>query len=559
MNSMRSIAMFTGIGFVAACLGTPVLGATDQTRADAEKDPVLKAMLDELDRSMSQLQLPGFSKPFFIQYRIEEVEDFSTKADFGASEGLQHAHERVARVTVRVGDYKADSSGGRGDGALELAALDDDPIALRSALWSATDTAYKSALAAYAQKQAALKQVQTAPQADDFSHERAIISLAEREVPNGDVDAWTERMERASGLYQKDSVARAGEGNVQYSTAQFHERVTTTWLATSEGSIVRKTAQEYQEVFAVGAQAPDGMRLDRSYASTGSSLQDLDDPAAFEHHALELIASLAELRKAPLVDEEYHGPLLLSSDASADTLRRLLAPGVTATRPRLGTEARTNGPFASSYHAEVLPEFMNVIDDPGMKSYEGKGLVGAYAVDEEGVPAQVVALVAGGRLENYLLAREPIRDFPQSNGHGRAGITGAARPAIGVLKVTAEKSSADCMSDEEMNSKLLVLAKDRGLKSVYYVQTMGAELTPRLLFRVNLDGTRELVRGAVLDDIDQRAMRSNIVAAGKDLYVANYFGDVPQTVLAPELLFGDATVRRANEKNDKLPFYPPPE
>jgi TldD protein len=46
---------------------------------------------------------------------------------------------------------------------------------------------------------------------------------------------------------------------------------------------------------------------------------------------------------------------------------------VTATRPKLGTEARTNGPFASSYHARVLPEFMDVVDDPGLKSYDGKG------------------------------------------------------------------------------------------------------------------------------------------------------------------------------------------
>ena len=51
----------------------PLLAAAQQTRADAEKDPVLKAMLEELDRSMSQLQLKGFAKPFFIQYRIEDV------------------------------------------------------------------------------------------------------------------------------------------------------------------------------------------------------------------------------------------------------------------------------------------------------------------------------------------------------------------------------------------------------------------------------------------------------------------------------------------------------
>jgi len=149
MNPMRSFAMFAG------WISCGLSGCANVSRRAADsrrcrEGPVLKAMLEELDRSVSQLQLPGFAKPFFIQYRIEEVEDYSTKADFGSSEGSQHAHQRVARVTVRVGDYKTDSSGGRGDGALELAALDDDPIALRSALWSATDTAYKSALAAYA-------------------------------------------------------------------------------------------------------------------------------------------------------------------------------------------------------------------------------------------------------------------------------------------------------------------------------------------------------------------------------------------------------------------------
>jgi|CZKZ01.1.fsa_nt_gi predicted Zn-dependent protease len=555
MNPIRSIALFAGVGFLAACIAAPTLATAQQTRADAEKDPVLKAMLEELDRSMSQLQLKGFAKPFFIQYRVEDVTDYSTKAEFGASEGSQRTHQRIARVTVRVGDYKTDSSGGRGDGALGLAALDDDPIALRTALWAATDQAYKAALAAYAVKQAALKQVQTPPQADDFSHEKVVISLAEPVSLNLDAAAWTERVARASGLYKNDATARAGEGNIQYATANFQGRVTTTWLVTSEGTIMRKTAQEYQETFGVGTQAADGMRLDRSYASTGSSLKDLDAPEAFEKHAQELIASLAELRKAPLVEEEYHGPILLSSDAGADTLRSLLAGGVTATRPRLGTEARTNGTFASSFHAQVLPEFIDVVDDPGLKSYNGKSLVGAYDFDEEGVPAQAVNLVKAGRLQSYLLGREPVRDFPQSNGHGRAGITGAPRPALGVLKVSAENGS----SDDVLNSKLLALAKDRGLNSVYFVKTLGGEMTPRLLYRVSADGKRELVRGAVLDDIDQRALRSSLSAVGKDLFVANYFGDVPQTVLAPAMLLDDATVRRANEKNSKLPFYLPPE
>jgi predicted Zn-dependent protease len=559
MNSIRPTASLAGALLLAACLFAPTLAAAQQTRADAEKDPILKAMLEELDRSKNELQLKDFAKPFFILYRIEDVDNFETKAEFGASEGVQHTHERVARVTVRVGDYKTDSSGGRGDGSLQLAALDDDPIAVRSALWAATDQAYKSALSAYAQKQAALKEVQTPPQADDFSQEKPIVSLAEPLQLKLDETAWMDRMARASGLYRSDAFVKAGQHDVEYSSAEFHARVTTTWLVTSEGTIVRKPAAEYQEAIGVGTQAADGMSLERSFASTGVSLADLDAPEAFEKHAVKLVASLTDLRQAPLVEEEYHGPVLLSSDAGADTLRGLLAGAVTATRPKMGTEARTNGPFASSYHARVLPEFMDVVDDPGLKTLNGKGLVGAYEMDDEGVPAQAVKLINEGRLENYLVGREPVRDFPQSNGHGRGGITGAPRPAIGVLKVTAKVG----LPDEELNRKLMDLAKDRGLKSVYYVETLGGEFTPRLLYRVTPDGTpsgkRELVRGAVLRDLDHRALRSNVEAAGKDLYVANYFGDVPQTVLAPALLMDDITIRRANEKNDKLPFYPPPE
>jgi len=148
-----------------------------------------------------------------------------------------------------------------------------------------------------------------------------------------------------------------------------------------------------------------------------------------------------------------------------------------------------------------------------------------------------------------------VRDFTESNGHGRAPVAGAPRPAIGVMKVTAENG----VPDDELNRKLLDMAKDRGLKSTYYVETLGGALSPRLLYRVRLDGRRELVRGAALADLDQRALRSSVEAAGKALWVANYVGDVPQTVLAPALLLSDVTVKRANEKNEKLPFYPPPE
>ena len=117
MTSNRlAVSLALAASLVVLTLASPATLFAQQTRADAEKDPVLKAMLAELDRNRDQLQLQGFQKPFFIQYRIEDIEDFQTKADFGASVGGDHRHQRLARVTVRVGDYKIDSSTSRGDG-----------------------------------------------------------------------------------------------------------------------------------------------------------------------------------------------------------------------------------------------------------------------------------------------------------------------------------------------------------------------------------------------------------------------------------------------------------
>lgn len=533
----------------SSCLGLA------QTRADAEKDPVLKAMLQELDRNKKQLQLQNFEKPFYIEYRIEDIREFETLASYGSAVHARRNHQRVARVTVLIGDYKTDSSTPRGEGGVQMTAIDDDPIALRSSLWAATDSAYKAALHAYTQKQAALKQVQTPPQADDFSQEKPVIVLEEPQQLELNENEWTQRTSETSGLYRSATELKEAGKAVQISSATFRGRVLTRYQVNTEGTIVRKSQPYYSLAFVVTAQAPDGMRLERSYGTNGTALNQLDSADVFRQHAVGLIAALQELRNAPLVEEEYHGPLLLSNDAAADVVDELIAPSIVAQRPDLGTEARTKGPYASSFHSRVLADFLDVTDDPNMKFLGKKGLVGSYSVDDEGVKAQAVPVIVHGKLQNYLIGRAPVRDFPQSNGHGRATIGRAARPSMGVLAMTA----SEAFSNEELNKKLIEIAKDRGLKNVYYLETLGPELTPRLLYRIGTDGKRQLVRGALLEEMDQRSLRSGILAAGKEPFIANYMRDIPTTVIAPALLFEDITVKRANEKNGKLPYYPSPQ
>jgi len=169
------------------------------------------------------------------------------------------------------------------------------------------------------------------------------------------------------------------------------------------------------------------------------------------------------------------------------------------------------------------------------------------------VPAQKVEVALHGNLEGYLLGREPVKDFPASNGHGRAALAQGAHSRSGVMVFSATKT----LSPAEMRARLLALAKEQG-RDVYEVETVAPDLSPRVLYRVHPDGKRTLVRGAAFDELDNRSLRSEIIAAGSDSHVDNSLGPVPQTTVAPSLLFADITVKRATETQQKLPYYGPP-
>jgi predicted Zn-dependent protease len=516
-------------------------------------DAMLKAMQTELEREKAQLILPGMQRPYFIEYRLDDFSSYEAVANYGALTREEEGRQRVVRVTVRIGDYNVDSSTGRGDGAVQLAPEDNNPDALRYALWTATDEAYKNALRAYSAKLAALQQFQSTRVESDFSRQTPVTHIEPLRTLDIDRKEWKKRIVEASGLYASAPEVSTSADKVQYSTANIRAMVLNRYLVNTEGTVLRYGLSGYNNAISVGSQAPDGMRLGRDNGSVAVTAAELESWPAFRKQVIDDLRSLDDLSKAPVVDaEDYHGPALFSGDAAADVMNQLFVGNVEADRPELGTMARTRGAYASSYKARVLPEFMNVVDNPLETKFNGRSLLGAYPVDDEGVPAQVVNVVDNGRLDNYLIGREPIKDFPASNGHGRAAPGAPAHSRSGVMIF----SSAHPVSPEDLNKQLLAMAKEQK-RDVYAVETMGGE-APRLLYLVHPDGSRQLVRGAVFDELDNRSLRSEIRAVGNDPYVNDSLGTLPQTTIVPSLLFGDIGVKRATEEQQKLPYYPPP-
>ena len=113
-------------------------------------------------------------------------------------------------------------------------------------------------------------------------------------------------------------------------------------------------------------------------------------------------------------------------------------------------------------------------------------------------------------------------------------------------------------SPEELKKKLIELCQQRDQPYCYYVETFGATL-PRLLYKIwAKDGHEELVRGAVFGDLDIRTLRSDLIAAGDDVYIDNRPQAIPHSIVAPSILFDELEVKRANQNKEKLPEYPAP-
>src|SRR5438445_269998 len=404
---------FTGMAAAAflALNATTNRAATEETKpapdaamvaahAAAKGDGLLEALLTELDRSKEKLKMDQVQAPYYVEYRVNEVEDIGAEATFGALRENQHIHVRVLRVVVRIGDYKQDSYFGRGQGESNILPLDNDPIALRHQLWLATDDAYKAAGQALAEKQAAMKQFSADPSpVDDFAKAPQMIDVRPTVSLKVDEAAWKKTLEDVTGWYKQYP-------DVQSVTASARFSAINEYLVNSEGTVTRCGKTTYSVQLNGSAQAADGMRLSRSPAFMVARAEELPTHDTLMGEAKKMLDTVVALRQAPIVEEEYRGPVLFAPDAADDIVASLIGQNVLGQKPQLGKPNRTTGAFATSYKTRVLPNLQSVVDDPKVKGLPVKVLVGSYEVDSEGLKSKTVSTIEHGALTHYLIVRK---------------------------------------------------------------------------------------------------------------------------------------------------------
>src|SRR5262249_59119637 len=108
-----------------------------------------------------------------------------------------------------------------------------------------------------------------------------------------------------------------------------------TALLTTEAPAARERNAVNPVQSAASPKAADGMRLGRTPAWTVAKIEELPTREKLLQDGKGALDTLVALRKAPIVDEEYRGPVLFSPDAADDIVASLLGGNILGRKPAL--------------------------------------------------------------------------------------------------------------------------------------------------------------------------------------------------------------------------------
>jgi len=575
-----------------------------------DNDQTLRAMRDEMARSKTrlELQIPPSDKPvkpFFVEYRLLDMDIREVVAEYGALITSNHNRSRVMSVNARVGDYKLDSSnfiseeGFRGFiGSTGTVGIDRDYDSLRQDLWIATDQAFKEAVETYSRKQAYLSSLARPSDIDDFSKVQPIQHVEPIAPSDWSSRNWEQEARDTSAALR--AFSQIYESRVTYYLVFFTE-----YLLTSEGTEIRSNHSFAAIEAGMNALADDGMQVNHYYAAYVPRPADLPNVDTVRKGLNVAGTELMAMRAASLASD-YTGPVLFESRAAASLIAQVLGPSLSGARPPLAFQQvmdqlmnslGAHSDWGGKVGARVLPASVSLVDDPAAKEFKGTPLIGGYATDEEGVPGQKVNIVEEGKLKDLLMSRRPGPDFDKSNGHGRSSFLADPKPTMSNLIF----SSTETVSRDELKKKFLDSCRAEKLSFCIIVRQMdnpslslmhqedftellasfggnaATDRLPLVVYKIYPgEGREELVRGARITGFSPRTLR-NIAGIGNDDFVYNYmqsqvagvsgtalgaFGTaqsgLPAAVVAPSLLFEEIEVRGARGEPKRPPLLPEP-
>lgn len=566
---------------------------------------ILDAVGAELERAMTKMRIPGAPAPYFIGYKLTEVDVHDVVASLGSLIDESERDLVSLEAHVHVGSYDKDNSNFVASQRTDLdgnvtvpLALEASPRRTRRSAWIATDAAYKEAIGQWQAKGEALASGASGSNTKVPSYTKTppIVMESQALVPklaeNGEL---AQKAKAVSATFRDFKFVR--DSRVAYTSFLEHR-----WYLNSEGTSATDTRRVEGVLIVASAQASDGQEVVQYFSRYGYSADELPSVSELQKQAKSMAGSLKELMNAPVVDN-YTGPVLFEGEAAIGIVRHTLATHLTGTPPPVGissTDALLAGKLAGRKGMKVVSSLLSVADDPTPGRRNGRHVIGSYRFDDEGVAPKRITIINKGKLVELPMSRTPSAEQGSSNGHARLSMPGGVfRGTVTNLELSAARSS----SSKQLRKKLLAEAKSQGLPYAIVIrqfddvaitsnteisrlallqilQSMNQQSPPpaTVAYRVYPNGREELVRGVQLDPVDMRSWR-DILGVGKSTTLKNFLastddhlgarmrgigtGRVPSagiesSISSPDLLFQELDIRASKFGLRPKSLLPPP-
>jgi hypothetical protein len=454
LNSQAAVFAAPESNVIVSDSKASTLPVVESGKDNGDDDVVIKAMRDELGRSMKELKLPKKPAPYFISYRSSDETKFSFACNNGSPIYDWKDKQRTMWADVRVGDYAFDDTADvNGDHTSNFVwretCLDDNYSVIRRALWQATDEAYKSATEVF-DNMVSYKQQHSIPNlCESFSKEPPVVLIRPVGAPVVIPAEWKDKIKQLSLIVNKPEGVRESWVSLQVIE-------TTRRIVNSEGTTVRDHWCSIKLGMVAFARCPDGEELWDSESLSVSDISKLPGMEALEARAKVLSERLVKHASSPIKDY-YLGPVLLEAQPTAEFTIRNVAPLLCAVK---GDNLRPQGTLLRSLNSKVMPGFISISDDPDIVEFKNIPTSGTYTVDSEGVVCQKVKMIDHGFLKDLLSSRSPVLPGKHSNGHDFIGT------APTTIVVDAEKQ----LSEKLLRDKMVSLAKDHGLQEYLVIR-----------------------------------------------------------------------------------------
>ena len=514
----------------------------------SELKKIREFLKKELDRSFLYLSRKANTKVYYLSYLFRNHRYEKIGGRLGSVNEHSATSENMVFCDPRVGSYKYDNvvNGGldANEGVEDIieysympSELDED--AYRFSLWKLTDARYRAAAEEYYDKRTReLHYLDANKKLPSRVRHTAVKKWNPVEFKEIDSDYW-KYLIRKAGKIIKEYPA------IKNSWIEFISQHRQSIFMSSEGHEILQQKEIFELRFSLWILNKQGEGISSEFTAIEGSMDNLPDEKHFIKLLKEKIELLFQLEKAPRLNS-YSGPVLMSPRASGLFFHEVIGHRLEGSRLLSTDEGAT---FMDLKGKRIAPEFINIIDDPGIDSYSGRQMIGHYLCDDEGSPAKKAVLVEKGILKNFLTTASPIPGQKELNGHARNQQLERPISRMGNLCVV----NLNPVEQERMKELFIKeIVNQKKPYGIYIKETMGGETgTSNYDFqafkgeimhavRVLPDGKEEPVRGVDFVGTPLSALDS-VLCMGDDPELDNAYcgaesGVIPVSTIAPSML-----------------------